>query len=172
MLVRLGQPRGSEGVVALLVACHERIRTFLGMARLLATAQATGREIAEAAGQIRRYFAEAFPLHTADEDDSIAPRLARDASAAPALAVMRRDHDAHAPRIASLVQLCAAAERDPDRLPAIARELGAAAAALTAELEVHLALEERAIFPAILRLPEAEQEAIRREIRARRRPGA
>ena len=41
---------------------------------------------------------------------------------------------------------------------------------MTAELEAHLALEERAIFPAILRLPEAEQEAIRHEIRARRQP--
>ena len=170
MLVQLGQPRASDDVVALLLACHGRIRTFLGMAGRLATTQASGREIGEAAGQISRYFADAFPLHVADEDRSIAPRLARDAAVAEVLAAMQRDHAAHAPGIASLVALCGVLERDPSQRPALARELGAAAAALAAELDAHLALEEHAIFPAILRLPRGEQEAIRSEIRTRRRP--
>ena len=42
------------------------------------------------------------------------------------------------------------------------------AALLATELEAHLELEERAIFPALRRLPEQVREAIRGAIRARR----
>jgi iron-sulfur cluster repair protein YtfE (RIC family) len=47
-------------------------------------------------------------------------------------------------------------------------ELARVAALLATELEAHLELEERAIFPALRRLPEQVREAIRGAIRARR----
>ena len=48
-------------------------------------------------------------------------------------------------------------------------DLAAAAAALAALFAAHLALEERAIFPAIAALPAEVQATIRAEMLARRR---
>ena len=48
-------------------------------------------------------------------------------------------------------------------------DLAAAAAALAALFAAHLALEERAIFPAIAALPAESQATIRAEMLARRR---
>jgi hypothetical protein len=39
MLVQIGQRRTTEDVVALLEECHQRIRSFLSLARQLATSE-------------------------------------------------------------------------------------------------------------------------------------
>src|SRR6185503_861481 len=91
MLVSLGSPRGDErDVVDALLACHERIRRFSAMAVRIADAGgATELEIRDAAAAVRRYFAEALPLHVADEDEDLAPLLAgRDPAIDAALATM------------------------------------------------------------------------------------
>jgi iron-sulfur cluster repair protein YtfE (RIC family) len=175
MLVQLGA-RAPDDVAGVLLACHERIRKFLGIARQLAVVAATGAvrepDIAAAAEQVRRYFAEALPLHVADEDETIAPRLAGAPAAAAALAAIHRDHAAHAPAIAVLVEICGAIARDPARAAATSGDLARVAAWLTDELEAHLALEERTVIPAVRRLPREAQDVIRAEIRARRERAA
>jgi len=173
MLVQLGPRQPSEDVVDLLRDCHARIRRFLVQARQLAeAAEPPGVDPAEVrvvAGQIRRYFIEAFPLHLADEDEQIAPRLA---GASPdvdrALALMAGGHASHCSLVARLVAICASLEEDPRRLAVASIELARVAALLATELEAHLELEERAIFPALRRLPEQVREAIHGAIRARR----
>jgi len=170
MLVQLGQRESSEDIVDLLSACHARIRRFLVQARRLAeAADETPAEIRAAASQIRRYFTEAFPLHLIDEDEQITPRLAGTSPDVDrALALMASGHASHDSLVTRLVAICTSLEEDPRRIAVASVELSRVAALLATELEAHLELEERAIFPAIRRLPEHVREAIRGEIRARR----
>lgn len=172
MFVQLGARRASSELVDLLLACHERIRKFTQAAARLAAGQgAPGAEIAELAAQIRRYFAVSFPLHVADEDDHVAPRLAgTSAEIDDALARMHADHADHAAPVARLVAICAALEADPAQLPAHAAELATVAGTLDAAFAPHLALEERVVFPALARLPDAERATMRDALRARREP--
>jgi hemerythrin-like domain-containing protein len=170
MLVQLG-PRNTGGdVVDLLIECHGRIRKFLVLARRLARAAGSPRaEIRDTARQIRRYFVESFPLHRADEDDELAPRLAGlGVDVDRALATMTADHLEHEPSIARLIGLCTAIGDDPAQLAALADDLAQVAAELATGLESHLELEERAIFPHVRRLPTGEQSAIQAALRDRR----
>ncbi|HEY6039113.1 MAG TPA: hemerythrin domain-containing protein [Kofleriaceae bacterium] len=176
MLFQLGSrpPIGKVGEVVevgeLLAACHGRIRRFLDLAaRLATTSNAGAPEVRETAGQIRRYFAEALPLHIADEDELIAPRLAgRSAELDATLATMHADHADHASLVDRVIDLCAGLHRDPDLRATHAAALAEAAAALRGAFEPHLALEERVVFPAISALPAAERRAIEEGMRRRR----
>lgn len=150
MLVKLGSRTTNEDVVDLLLACHQRIRAFIAMARRIATEPGDARE---AAGQVRRYFAEAFPLHVADEEELLAiPQRIHD------------DHVTHAPLIDRLVAICAVIEQGGPVPP----ELAPLTEQLEHELAEHLAIEERDVFSAIQALPAAERARIRDAIRARR----
>jgi len=172
MLVQLGNrpPQDDDDIVGLLTACHGRIRKMLVLAhRLAEAAAAPPGEVAATAAQIRRYFAESFPLHLADEDEQIAPRLAGVADDVDrALVTMAAEHLEHEPAVAQLIGLCAAIAGDPRQLVALAEDLGRVAADLGARLESHLELEERAIFPYVRRLPAADQQAMRSALRDRR----
>jgi hemerythrin-like domain-containing protein len=170
MLVQLGQRNTNEDVVDLLIECHGRMRKFLVLAhRLAGAAGAPQAEIRDLARQIGQYFTDSFPLHRADEDDEIAPRLA---GASPdvdrALATMAADHVEHAPMIARLVGLCVAIGDDPRLHAELADDLARVAAELAPPLECHLELEERTIFPHVRRLPGPDQEALRIALRDRR----
>ncbi len=177
MLLNLGrkQTPAPDDLVGLLLECHGRIRTFVRLARTVAAAPDAPAEAAGlAAGRVRRYFAEALPLHVADEEQSVEPRLrGRDAALDRALGAMRREHAEHEAATARLVELCALVEADPAQLAGLAGELGALAARLDALFEAHLEAEERSIFPALgALLGEAERRAAIDELRARRRPPA
>lgn len=170
MLVQLGQRRATGDLVDELVECHGRIRKFLGFGRALAsTAGVPREEVHMVAGQIRRYFAVAFPMHRQDEEELIAPVLAEaEAELDAALAKMVHDHADHAAQVVRLVELCADLEREPELLPRHAAELAAIVGDLEAELEPHLQLEEHLIFPALRELPRARRDEILRAMRARR----
>jgi hemerythrin-like domain-containing protein len=166
------RPRGATpDVVDLLRECHERIRRFLILARRLATVRdATDDEIRRLAGDIRQYFAESFAMHVADESEHIVPRIASSgADMQAAVAQLHSDHAAHEPLVARLVELCASIEREPQRLATTASVLAYLTVRLAIELEAHLELEERSIFPAVRKLPRHELDAILVNMRARRR---
>jgi hemerythrin-like domain-containing protein len=65
--------------LALLRACHGRVERFaelaLTIADRLAAEQAPDEEVIRAAGRVLRYFDEAAPLHHADEEHDLLPRL-------------------------------------------------------------------------------------------------
>jgi iron-sulfur cluster repair protein YtfE (RIC family) len=169
MLVQLGTRTTTQDFVDLLYECHGRIHKFLAFATELATSiDLPAAEAKEVASQIHRYFAVSFPLHLADEDESITPALANDATTRAALARMHADHAAHDHLVARLVTLAAAIERDPACLATVRAELRAAAGALTAALEPHLVLEEHVIFPALRRLPQSMRDDLRAAMQARR----
>lgn len=171
MLTRIGPPTTPEDAVGLLLDCHERIRGFLALARRIADAGAAERDdVADAAARVRRYFAEALPLHARDEEESILPRLrGQDPAVDAELDAMLREHGAHGPPLRALVDACAALAQDPARHDALAPDLDRAAAELEEHFAAHLRREEAVIFPALRRLlSPAEDAAIVREIRGRR----
>jgi iron-sulfur cluster repair protein YtfE (RIC family) len=173
MLVRLGaRPPAAQDLASLLGDCHVRIRAFLGLARELARRESLeAAQVGDAAARVQRYFAVALPLHTADEEDSLSPRLrGRDPALDCALDRMAAEHDAHQPALAALLSLCEALVAAPGQHAALRPQLGQVVQALDGALTSHLSAEEELIFPAIARLSAAEREAVLREARARRAP--
>jgi hemerythrin-like domain-containing protein len=171
MLSRLGKPAALGDSVDLLLECHERIRSFLALARRIAEAVPADQEaVAEAAASVRRYFTQALPLHAKDEEESILPRLrGKDPLVDAELEIMAREHAEHEPPLGTLVDACEVLASDTARHA----ELSPAIATATEELErhfaVHLQREEEVIFPAVRRLLDrASDSEIVKEIRARR----
>jgi hypothetical protein len=171
MLVTLGARAEVDGVVDLLAACHRRIRQHIVLARRLILQGATSpaQELRETAGQVRRYFTIALPLHIADEDLSIAPRI-RETSAEldAAVAQVASDHAEHQHMIDTLSALCGELEREPARLAAVEGQLAGVLDVLAPELARHLELEERIVFPAVRELPASVRSDLLVEVRARR----
>jgi hypothetical protein len=171
-------PRAGEGdsgpaqVVDLLLACHARIRGFLELAaRLTAARGEPDASLADAAARLARYFSEALPLHSQDEDASITPRLlaaAASAELADALAAGASEHLVLEAQLAALTPIWAAIARDPSKLGAARGELEGGVAPVAEVFPIHLAREEQIVFPAALRLPAADHAAILAEMRARR----
>lgn len=162
-----GLPREAPDVVSALASCHEKIRTFLaGLDRVVAAAESGDPRVPAAAVQIRRYFAEGLPLHAADEDLSIAPRLIPLApELAPLFQDLARDHEAIDACIATLVlQLDALAAGRPSPQAV----LRATAALLSSLLLPHIEREEAELFPRCASLPPDVQRAITEEIARRR----
>jgi iron-sulfur cluster repair protein YtfE (RIC family) len=165
-LVRLGaRSPAAPGAGALLLECHARIRSFAELALQLATLDAPAPEISDAAARVHRYFHEALPLHVADEEHSVAPRLRRFVpEAAAALDAMEREHRGHDELLARLLPAWASI-RDGNSL----RERTLPdATLLSSRFAEHLAEEERIVIPALARLPPDEGSALTGEMRARR----
>jgi hemerythrin-like domain-containing protein len=158
---------GEPSLVALLADCHARIRIFTALAVKLGEERAPEAERREAAERLHRYFTIALPLHVADEEQSLRPRL--DVTAPPelarALAAMAREHDAHDALLAPLLAAWDALGRGA---PADVAALSPLARALERATRAHLEAEERILFPAAARLPARDQHAIVSELRARR----
>lgn len=171
MLHSIGKKQISEELVDLLLACHGRIRTFLDLAIAIGErTDASDEDVIDASARVRRYFADALPLHVEDEEEGVLPRLhGRSAALDAALDRMCVEHDDHLPPLRRLLALCASLPDHPGDAQARA-ELGRAAVELRDALEPHLREEESVVFQAIRELlsPE-ERRAIVAELRARRR---
>jgi hemerythrin-like domain-containing protein len=169
MLVQIGKRPETRDVVELLLECHERIRRFLAMARALTAAVGVpADEVRDVASQVRRYFAESLPMHIADEDEEIAPRLANHDAAAAALVLMTSEHATHEPLVAALIAVCERLIADPRQVAAVASELTGIVDRLERDFAPHLAREEQVIFPALARLPERVRAEILDAMRKRR----
>jgi len=160
-LVGIGRkPERDPSVVGRLRDCHARIRAMLALAGKIADEPAAANEVAEAAARVHRYFSVSLPLHLLDEEESIKPRL----GTAEALELMTEQHGEHERLLAPLLlHWTALAEGRGDR-HALRTELRA----LATDLEAHLQLEERLVFPGIERLGRDAQAEIIDEMEARR----
>ena len=171
MLIQIGSPTGPSDIVDLLLECHERIRSFTGLACTLASAHGVSEsEVRDVAARVTRYFSEALPLHTADEEQSILPRLAgRDPELDAALKRMQSEHHEHEPQLQRLLEICRALQASPERIDQLRASLLSTASALDKAFSSHLEQEEQVVLPAIraLLMPE-ERDAILSELRARR----
>ncbi len=171
MFVKIGSTKEPSDIVDLLLECHERIRSFIGLARRLSEAQnVSENEIRDAAARVVRYFSESLPKHVADEEESILPRLSgRQADLDAALESMRREHEEHAPHLERLLEICRTLQVSPARLDETRASLAQAAVSLERDFQIHLEQEESTILPAIRSLlTHDEREAMLHELRARR----
>jgi iron-sulfur cluster repair protein YtfE (RIC family) len=179
-----------ETVQDALLGCHMRIRHFTEMACKLAHAHAAEPEqVQRAAAEVHRYFTVALPLHEADENISLHPRLIKalsgesvkaDASTSPETALLRRlggpaadamveQHESIDQLVERLVPLCTILRSQPAKLEELSQELHEVSAALSEIFTAHLEMEEKTVFPAMEEvLTGDELDEIRREMRERR----
>ncbi len=171
--MRIGtKPRGeASGFLDLLRDCHQRIRAFADLAKRLAEVDSPlDTEIVDAAHGVRRYFAEALPLHVEDEEHTLLPRLrGRSDEIDAALDRMSEEHLSHDRDVCALLALCAELEASPSRLGEVRAPLRSLSGRLREELERHLLGEEELLFPAVERwITVEEQQEMIAELRQRR----
>jgi hemerythrin-like domain-containing protein len=179
MLLRIGtQPdHGFDEPLGLLSDCHRRIEHFLHViavrVREAAGGALTDRQRTDLEASLK-YFATAAPRHTADEEESLFPRLraSGDPAAAEALASvarLEREHSEAERRHDAVDRLlrrwmaegCLAAEAEAELITHVE--------ALQATYRDHIAVEDCELFPAAARLLSAGQLAdIGAEMAARR----
>lgn len=170
------QPAPAEAALDLLMGCHQRIRHFTATAVRLAHAQgASPEEIRQAAAGVHRYYSVSLPLHEADEEATLRPRL--DAVAGErvrhALVGMHDQHQAIDELIERLQPLLLLVERNPAALQDAGGEMCSITKALEEVFSAHLKLEEEVILPAIREsLPEDARAAMLEEMQARRQQGS
>lgn len=179
MLLKIGQrsDHGFDQPLGLLSDCHRRIEQFLQVLLTLA-----GHAAAPLTDAQRRqletaltYFATAAPRHTADEEESLFPRLKETADPAAAQALelldrLQRDHIEADHRHRS-VDALGKRWLEQRTLPHHELlELRDHLTRLAAIYETHIAVEDRELFPAAARLLSPQQvQEIGREMAARRR---
>lgn len=179
MLNQITAPRSAnqspEDAFDLLIGCHQRIRHFTATAARLAHAHGAGHdEIRMAAAGVHRYYSVSLPLHEADEESTLRPRLDAlgDERVHHALAAMHDQHQAIDELVERLLPLLMLVERNPAALEQAGGEICAITKALEDTFAAHLKLEEDVIFPAIReRLTQADQATMQAEMQSRRRPG-
>ena len=172
MLIKIGSSVAATGdVVDLLLACHERIRFFIDLAiRISDTTDASNEEIREAAARVVRYFSESLPLHVADEEESIIPRLSgRDAALDRTLESIRREHSAYDHDLKSLLKICGNLQASPGAASETRQKLRDVAARLRDQFQIHLSEEEQVVLPAIRSLlTDHDRKTMLHELRSRR----
>lgn len=178
MLLQIGgKPEsGFDEPIGMLTDCHKRIREFLKAMVIAARNQPEKSfdddQRTRVLGALR-YFRESGPRHSADEEESLFPRMRQmnSASVNTALDLVGRIEEEH--RYAEAKQLEVArlfsgwieqgsiSEPDHARLNSILGEL-------TGHYDQHIATEENEVFPAAKALSPADEEAIGKEMAARR----
>ena len=161
MPIQIGRPPDHNFTepLGLLSDCHRRIEYFLGVliavtgrtpGGLLTPARCAELEAALA------YFATASPKHTADEEDSLFPRLrdTHDPAAKRALTLveqLERDHDIAERHHHAVEALCGDGSQT-GASKGRAAKLRGHLAALRALYQRHIDVEDRELFPAAARL--------------------
>ncbi len=178
MPVQIGQksPEMKADPLGLLSDCHRRVEMFMGV--LKAAAALDGRQLngdeKRSLDNALRYFREAAPKHTADEEESLFPRMRQTGSAEAQIALdelarLEADHrwaDPLHARVDELGQKWLAAG---SLRPADTTAFNEAVAQLAAMYTRHIEVEEKVVFPAASHcLPKDEQHRIGLEMTARR----
>lgn len=179
MLIKIGQrtDHGFDAPLGLLSDCHRRIEQFLSVLVTIAKARrgaALAQQNRQALAAALRYFSTAAPRHSADEEESLFPRLRASGdpearSALDALERLQADHrvaEAHHAEIDTLGRRwLSAGELAPEEAATLIDHL----AALERLYRGHIAVEDHELFPAAGRvLSAADLEAVGREMAARR----
>jgi hemerythrin-like domain-containing protein len=168
---------GFDEPLGLLSDCHRRIEHFLDVLITIHAQSAWGELLPMPRAQLEgavRYFAEAAPRHTADEEESLFPKLraSRDPGAEQVLDVLQRlerDHGDAGEHHRAVDRLARKWLTEGALPPADAGALGAHLRALKALYDSHIAIEDAELFPAAGRvLTAAELGEIGREMADRR----
>jgi hemerythrin-like domain-containing protein len=183
MPIQIGQPPESDfrNPLGLLSDCHRRIERFLSVLLTIAE-QANGETLDAEQGAAfavaLKYFRDAAPKHTLDEEDSLFPRMRnkRNEECDAALAVLDELHDDHrsAGRLHRQVdelglEWLAQHELPPDDVKLLIQLIRQLSATYTR----HIALEDKELFPlAATMLNPSELSTIAKEMASRRGLGA
>jgi hemerythrin-like domain-containing protein len=161
----------------LLSDCHRRVEMFLGsleaVARLID--RPATKETSRALESALRYFAEAAPKHTADEEESLFPRLRQIQdpeieSAFSRLAQLEEEHRWAAPLHAEVDRLGTQYLSTSSLSRAEVGDFRKAVASLASMYQQHIGVEDSLVFPLAARmLSDAEKVAIAEEMAGRRR---
>jgi hemerythrin-like domain-containing protein len=162
-----------EDAITLLLGCHDRIRHFTEVAdRLNLNERSPAADRKQAASTVLRYYEIALPLHEADENDSIYPRLQRalpPGELADANQAMIDQHTEIDALVAQLLPMWRTIAADPAQQEKLSAALGNRVQRLKQLWTSHLRLEEEVVIPAMRRfLSQQDLAAIEAEMRARR----
>lgn len=179
MVVQIGDRPGADfsDPLQLLSDCHRRIERFLGILQQVAVTRAgrsLDREHREAMTAALKYFREAAPKHTADEEESLFPRLEqRLAGCGQAVAEQIKrlgsDHRLVEAHHAQVERLAAAWLRENQLPMQESEELLQHLTELKTIYASHIQLEDTELFPAAkATLAHDELSEVGREMAARR----
>ncbi len=146
MPVTIGAKREADfsEPIQMLSDCHRRIERYIGVLRKVVGRETLGPEEREGLERALDYFRIAAPRHTADEEDSLFPRLKQVDPDAERLHALYDDHAQARVLELELEELGRAWLRDEKSNPGRLREV---VAALDGLYERHIAVEENDIFP-------------------------
>jgi hemerythrin-like domain-containing protein len=165
--------------LGLLSDCHRRIEMFIGSLTAIAklSAQTLNEEGRRALENALRYFREAAPKHTADEEQSLFPRL-RALNSAECEAVfskleeLEQDHQWAETLQAEVDRLGEKYLKEGTLSESDAGQFRAGVEALSAMYQRHIKVEDESLFPMAAQvLSETEKLTIAREMAARRELG-
>jgi len=160
----------------LLSDCHRRIEMFIGSLRAIARVidTAPSDQTRQALETALRYFREAAPKHTADEEESLFPRLRalRSPEVETAFSKLEQLEDEHRwaeplhAQVESLgLEYLSHGQLSPARVAAFRR----AVTQLSAMYQRHIAVEDGTLFPVAAKaLSDADKQAIAAEMAKRR----
>ncbi len=178
MPVQIGaQSPHFDDTTRLMSDCHRRIEMFLGSLQRVA-ATASGRlSDSEHAGLERalRYFREAAPKHTADEEESLFPRLRQNKSdevrqAFGDMTRLEEDHRRADLLHAKIALLGARWLNNSELNPEDRRQFQDCVSQLAAIYKTHIEFEDHTLFPLADRILSTEEKAqVSREMAERRR---
>lgn len=176
MAVQIGAKAdsGFDDPIGMLTDCHRRIELFLGMLCTVAE-RAVGRELTgEEAAAVRsalQYFRTGGVRHTADEEESLFPRLraAQRADSLAKLEGLEADHHEAAALHESVEQLYSEWMTNERLRPEREEELRTATNRLRGLYQAHIAVEESVVFPQAAKvLDRATITSMGQEFRTRR----
>jgi len=177
MPVQIGvKAHGFKEPLELLSDCHRRIEMFLGILEAIAKCvdRAPSEEARRALDSALRYFREAAPKHTADEEQSLFPRLRRVRSASIEHALSKIDELEREHHWAEILhkEVDALGRRYLSRGKLSSDDAGRFqqhVASLSGMYERHISIEDRDLFPVAKEaLPQADKLAIAEEMENRR----
>lgn len=178
MPVKIGMSvHGFSDPTGFLSDCHRRIKMFIDL--LEAVAKVMDRPLTEETGRVLtsalRYFRESAPKHTADEEESLFPRLrlTQDPEARSALeklGQLEEEHRSAAPLHAEVERLGRLYLSKGSLSPGEAEDFSKVVASLKSMYRQHIHIEDRVVFPVAARvLSRADQASIGSEMAARRK---
>jgi len=177
MTIQIGtKPHNFSDPTALMSDCHRRVEMFLGT--LSAVAEFRGRPLTgdeqNSLDRALEYFREAAPKHTADEEESLFPRLraipdSEVQSVLEDMAQLERDHKNAAPLHAKIDWLGRLWLREGKLTQEYVQQLQSSVALLVALYRAHIGFEDRVLFPLASRtLSSSQKDEIAQEMAARR----
>lgn len=162
----------ATGPLEWLVEGHAQLRLLCDLAvELACNADAPPDDLAKIAGRLHRDFVRVFALYTADEDDSVAPRLEPllSASLLDELQVLKLEHAELTARLEWLKPHWEVLSLSLDDARTVVPDLVRPSQTLRALLLSHLEREEAHVLPAVDEMLRAEDRAaILSEMRSRR----